>query len=62
MAKPSFERLNKLRDKIEATSHAEVIRRALRLYEAMIDEVDKGNEVSIKSADGKETTFKPIFH
>jgi hydrogenase maturation factor HypE len=44
----SLDRLMALRDKTEASSYAEVIRNALQLYEALIEEVDKGNEVCIR--------------
>ncbi len=61
MPAPSFQRLNDLRDKIEATSHAEVIRRALQLYEALIEETENGAEVSIRSENGGEIRYRPIF-
>jgi hypothetical protein len=48
MPAKSFERLERLRDVTEAASYAEVMRNALRLYEAMIDEVEAGHEIMIK--------------
>jgi len=61
MAEQSYDRMMALRDKIEASSHAEVIRRALQLYEALIDETEKGNEIAVRSKDGAETLYRPIF-
>jgi len=57
----SFDRLKKLKDKTEAASYAEVIKNALRLYEALIAEAEAGNNVCIRHADGCETIYKPIF-
>ena len=57
----AFERLQNLRDKTEAVSYAEVLKNALRLYEALIHEAEAGNIVCIKTADGKETDYKVIF-
>ena len=61
MPAESYERLVALRDKIEASSHAEVIRRALQLYEAMIAEAESGAEVAIRRVDDGEVRYKPIF-
>jgi len=44
----SVERLERLRDLTEAASYAEVMRNALRLYEAMIGEVEAGHEILVK--------------
>ncbi|MBG6119350.1 MULTISPECIES: hypothetical protein [unclassified Sphingobium] len=48
MPPKSVERLERLRDITEAASYAEVMRNALRLYEAMIEEVEAGNEIFVK--------------
>jgi hypothetical protein len=48
----SMERLNALKLKTEATSYVEVIKNALRLYEALIDDVDKGREILAKDENG----------
>ena len=61
MPAKSYERLSRLKHKTEATTHAEVIRRSLQLYEALIDETEKGKLVSVKSEDGSEVLYKPIF-
>jgi Arc/MetJ-type ribon-helix-helix transcriptional regulator len=57
----SMERLKKLREKTEAASYAEVIKNSLRLYEALIKEAESGNEVSVKSSAGTETSYRLIF-
>lgn len=48
MPQKSFERLERLKEITEAASYAEVMRNALRLYEAMVAEIEAGNEVLIK--------------
>jgi hypothetical protein len=53
-----MERLQKLKDRIEAASYAEVIRNALRLFEALVDEHEKGAEFSLKRADGEVVQYK----
>lgn len=55
----SVERLKRLQDVTEAASYAEVMKNALRLYEAMIDEVEAGNEVLVKR--GKDIVPLIIF-
>jgi hypothetical protein len=57
----SIERLKALRTKTEASSYAEVIRNALRLYEALIGEVEAGNQVFVKDIRGRETAYRAIF-
>ena len=52
MPPQAMERLQRLKDSTEAASYAEVIRNALRLYEALIAEAEKGSEFAIKSPDG----------
>lgn len=55
----SVERLKRLQEVTEAASYAEVMKNALRLYEALIEEVDAGNEIMVKR--GKETIPLKIF-
>jgi Ribbon-helix-helix protein, copG family len=57
----SFERLKNLRDKTEASSYAEVMKNALRLYEALVAEAERGNEICVKQSDGKETSYRMLF-
>jgi hypothetical protein len=51
-------RLQKMKDRTEAASYAEVIRNALRLFEALVDEYEKGAEFSLKRADGEVVQYK----
>jgi hypothetical protein len=58
MPPQAMERLQRLKDKTEAASYAEVLRNALRLYEALIAEADRGNELSLRAADGTITPYR----
>jgi hypothetical protein len=58
MPPQAMERLQKLKDRIEAASYAEVIRNALRLFEALVDEHEKGSEFSLKRVDGEIVQYK----
>ena len=58
MPPQAMERLQKLKDRVEAASYAEVIRNALRLFEALVDEHEKGAEFSLKRADGEIVQYK----
>ncbi len=58
MPPQAMERLQRLKDKTEAASYAEVLRNALRLYEALIGEAERGNELSLRSADGTITPYR----
>lgn len=56
----SMERLKRLKDNIDASSYAEVMREALKLYEFMIDEETEGTEFFLKKR-GKEMTTLKLF-
>ncbi len=58
MPPQAMERLQKMKDRTEAASYAEVIRNALRLFEALVDEHEKGAEFSLKRADGEIVQYK----
>lgn len=58
MPPQAMERLQRLKDKTEAASYAEVLRNALRLYEALIAEAERGAQLSIRSPDGTVTPYK----
>jgi hypothetical protein len=58
MPPQAMERLTRLKEKTEAASYAEVIRNALRLYEDLVDEHEKGAEFSLKRADGETVAYK----
>lgn len=48
LAPKSLGRLKRLQEITEAASYAEVVRNALRLYEALIDEYENGAELQVK--------------
>lgn len=48
----SVERLNTLKRKTEAASYAEVVKNALRLYEALIEETEAGKQFLVRDRDG----------
>lgn len=52
MPPKSLERLKRLQDITEAASYAEVVRNALQLYEALIEEVQGGAKIFARR-DGK---------
>ena len=54
----AMDRLQRLKDRTEAASYADVIRNALRLFEALVDEHEKGAEFSLKRADGETVAYK----
>jgi hypothetical protein len=58
MPPAAMERLQRLKDKTEAASYAEVLRNALRLYEALIAEAERGAELSLRTPDGKVTAYR----
>ena len=58
MPPQAMDRLQKLKDRTEAASYAEVLRNALRLFEALVDEHEKGAEFSLKRADGSTVAYK----
>jgi len=51
-------RLQKMKDRTEAASYAEVIRNALRLFEALVDEHEKGSDFFLKRANGEIVNYK----
>ena len=54
----AMERLQRLKERTEAASYAEVIRNALRLLEALVDEHEKGSEFALKRPDGETVAYK----
>ncbi len=57
----SVDRLEKLKAATEAASYAEVIRRALRLYEALISEQQDASSLVVQRKDGKEIQLSLNF-
>ena len=51
-------RLQKMKDHTEAASYAEVIRNALRVFEALVDEHEKGSDFFLKRANGEIVNYK----
>lgn len=49
----SYERLHALKERTEAASNAEVIKSALRVYEAMVERQAAGARIFITDKDGK---------
>jgi Arc/MetJ-type ribon-helix-helix transcriptional regulator len=58
MPPQAMERLTRLKEKTEAASYAEVIRNALRVFESLAQEHEKGSEFSLKRADGQTVAYK----
>lgn len=54
----AMERLQRLKEKTEAASYAEVIRNALRLYEAVIGEAERGAEFTVRQPDGALVPYR----
>jgi hypothetical protein len=50
--------LAELKEKTEAASYAEVIRNALKLYDGLIAEAEKGNCFLVQGAAGNIAPFK----
>lgn len=48
----SFQRLEAIKEVTEAASYSEVIRRALRIYEGLLAEIERGGEVFVKRPGG----------
>ncbi len=54
----SMERLNALKVKTEASSYAEVVKNALRLYEALIEETESGKQFLVRDQDGTVSPYR----
>jgi len=57
MPPKSVARLRHLQEVTEASSYAEVVRNALRLYEALIEEAENGSEFLIRRENGEPIKF-----
>ena len=53
-----MERLNALKAKAEAASYTEVVKNALRIYEALIEETEAGKQFLIRDKDGVISIFR----
>jgi hypothetical protein len=54
----SIERLNVLKLKTEASSYAEVVKNALRLYEALIEETESGKQFFVRDENGTMIPYR----
>jgi hypothetical protein len=54
----SMERLHALKLKTEASSYAEVVKHALQLYEALIEETEDGKQFLTRDRDGVVSPFR----
>jgi len=54
----SMKILVELKEKTDAASYAEVFKNALKLYDGIISEVERGGEFMIRDAKGNLTAFK----
>jgi hypothetical protein len=58
LAPRAMQRLNALKAKTEASSYAEVVKNALRLYEALIEETESGKQFLVRDQDGVVSSFR----
>lgn len=61
LAPRSMERLNALKVKTEAASYAEVVKNALRLYEALIEEAESGKQLFVRDENGTMSPYRMFF-
>jgi predicted DNA-binding protein len=54
----TMQRLENLKEKLEATSYAAVIKNALNLYALLLDEEENGKTICVKDYDGEITEYK----
>jgi hypothetical protein len=57
----SMDRLNVLKLKTEAASYAEVVKNALRLYEALIEETESGKQFFVRDETGAMAPYRLFF-
>lgn len=57
----SFERLERLKERTEVSKYGDVISDALRLYEAIVQDVLEGHEVLTRKNDGTEIPYRVIL-
>jgi hypothetical protein len=57
----SMDRLNVLKVKTEAASYAEVVKNALRLYEALIEETESGKQFFVRDETGALAPYRLFF-
>ena len=57
----SMDRLEALKIKTDASTYTEVFKNALRLYDALIEEIENGTDLYIKDKEGNFIAYK-IFN
>jgi hypothetical protein len=53
--------LTELKEKTDAASYAEVVKSALKLYDGLMTEVERGGEFLLRDGDGNIAAFKMFF-
>lgn len=53
----ALQRLDEIKEKMEATTRAEVVRNALRLYEWLVNEIDPGSTIKVVDKNDKTTAI-----
>jgi IS1 family transposase len=56
----SYDRLTRLKDLTEAGSYSEVFSDALRLYEAVVNDMSQGNEILVREKDGTTVPYRLV--
>lgn len=54
----SIDRLNVLKEKTEASSYAEVVKNALKLYDGLIEETERGSQFLMRDKNGTISPFR----
>jgi hypothetical protein len=57
----SMSLLTELKEKTDAASYAEVFKNALKLYDGLISEVERGSEFLVRDRDGNLSSFRMFF-
>lgn len=60
-APKAIEQLNEIKERTGAASYAEVVRNALKLYDGLLSEIDRGSEFLIKNKDGSIASIRLFF-
>jgi uncharacterized protein YutD len=58
LSQNSFDRLNRLKDAIEASTYTEVMKDALRLYEYIVNSDSEGAKFFVKDKEGNSSEIK----
>jgi hypothetical protein len=58
LAPRSMKRLEELKEQTESSSYTEVLKNALRLYGALVEEAEKGNDFLVRTPQGDLITYR----